>query len=167
MTESLHLDESLYGQTVSVQAIAAVLASATYGAICRRVAFVRLVWGCVVLAILSTLCFLALRGPTSAYVVAAFFGYTSMLASLVQLDIAARYCPPAVAGTVFAILMSVSNLSTAVAEAAGGWLYSAWLPEAGAEGAYALLVVLSAGFTAVAFFLVPRVGRLGAPAERR
>ncbi len=33
MTEALHLDESLYGETVSVQAVAAVLASATYGAI--------------------------------------------------------------------------------------------------------------------------------------
>ena len=77
-----------------------------------------------------------------------------MVTGLAQLELAGRYCPPAAAGTVFALLMSLWNLSIALSSILGGRFYEAWKISFGAETAYSLLVVVGAGFTAVCWFLV-------------
>ncbi len=68
-----------------------------------------LLHGSVVFTVLSTLLWLFAADERTVMTIAPFFGFAMMLVSLVQLDMAARYCPPAVAATVFALLMSLSN----------------------------------------------------------
>ncbi|MCP4873382.1 MAG: folate/biopterin family MFS transporter [Proteobacteria bacterium] len=182
MTDALGLDESLYGRMVSVQAVASVAAAATYGAICRRFQFKILVHACIVVAIVATLGWALLDngevaisfrgagaaadawaiGVEPAYLIAIPYGYGIMFVTLVQLDLAARYCPPAVAATVFALLMALSNQAVGLSELVGGKMYAAWTTSMGAENAFMTLVVVGAGFTALCWLLVPWLNRIAA-----
>jgi Na+/melibiose symporter-like transporter len=162
ITEHLGLGEELYGKMASVQAAAAVGGAAAYGWINERVSFRVLVHGCIVGAIACTLCWWGVVGATSALVIALLYGFVFMLVTLVQLDMAARYCPPSVAATVFALLMSLSNLSVSLSEAVGGSMYTAWIASMGEPRAYAVLVAVGAGFTALCWFVVPWLNRLAA-----
>lgn len=165
MTDFLGLDESLYGRMVSVQAVSAVAAAATYGAICRRFQFKTLVHLCIVVAILTTLGWWFLEGGNSAYTIAIFYGYGIMFVTLVQLDLAARYCPPAVAATVFALLMSLSNQAVGLSEVVGGQLYTTGSETWGPQTAFSALVGVGALFTAGCWLLVPWLNRIAATSE--
>src|SRR5713226_2809889 len=61
----------------------------------------------------------------------------------------AKACPRRVEATFFALLMAVFNGGTQSSQVVGGYLYD-WL-------GYTALVLISAAFTAVAWFLVPLV----------
>ena len=78
-----------------------------------------------------------------------------MLATVATLTLAADYCPRRAEGFSFAVLMSIINLSTTLADNVGSSLYTHvfhnWLPP---------LILISAAFTAFAFVLVPLL-RLG------
>jgi predicted MFS family arabinose efflux permease len=65
------------------------------------------------------------------------------------LMLAAKICPKHVEGTVFALLMSVSNAGGQVGNMLGGYLYE--------QLGYAWLVILSAAFTAGMWFFLPLV----------
>ena len=73
---------------------------------------------------------------------------------------AARYCPPAIAATVFALLMSLSNGSVSLAEVVGGSLYTRWIDTMGRAASFDTLVAVGAGFTALCWVLVPWLNRL-------
>ncbi|MGD0023913.1 MAG: MFS transporter [Xanthobacteraceae bacterium] len=93
-------------------------------------------------------------------------GFSAMLATVATLTLAADYCPRRAEGFAFAVLMSIINLATALADNVGSFLYTHLfhnnLPPP---------VLISAAFTAFAFVLVPllRLGdkRQGEPAASR
>ncbi len=160
MTDGLGLGEELYGQMVSVQAMASVAGAVTYGWICRKVPFRILVHLGIVSAVLCTLCWWALTDARSAVSIGVVYGFALMITTLVQLDMAARYCPPAIAATVFALLMSLSNGSVSLAEVVGGSLYTRWIDTMGRAASFDTLVAVGAGFTALCWVLVPWLNRL-------
>lgn len=158
MTRELGLSEQFYGGMVSLDAVASVVACLCYGLYCRRVPFRLLVHLSIVTGILATVAYWGLSGPTSAVLVTLAVGFSYMTACLVQYDLAARACPPETAGTVFALLMSLTNLSNALSTAVGGYLYESWLA-AGSQAAFNALVGLGALFTAGCWLLVPLLDR--------
>ncbi len=160
IVEELGLGEEAYGKMASVQAVAAVVAAGTYGAICRKVPFRFLVHACIVATIVGTLCWWFLHDALSAGAIAAAYGFIMMLTTLVQLDMAARYCPPAIAATVFALLMALSNLAVSLSAIGGGRLYDAWGESMGRPTAFAILVGLGAAFTCLCWIVVPFLNRL-------
>ncbi len=160
LTEYLGLSETQYGKMVSTQAVAAVVAAASYGWICRRVPFRVLIHIGIGGAVLATLSWYWVSDMASALSVAVFFGFMLMITALVQLDMAARYCPPALAATVFALLMSVCNAAASLSEYVGGSLYTWWTPSQGEAGAFASLVVLGAAATSLCWQIVPWLNRL-------
>lgn len=81
--------------------------------------------------------------------------FTYMTALLIQLDLAAQTCPPRAAGTVFATLMAVSNLSFSLSTAAGGWLYDLFASSWDRPTSFNILVSIGATFTAGCWLLVP------------
>jgi len=99
MTGPLGFSEQFHGHTVSVMSVGCILASVAYGFYCRRVPMRWLVHGSIVLGIASTLAYWALSDRRSALLVALAVGLTYMTATLIQLDLAARVCPPRAAGT--------------------------------------------------------------------
>ena len=86
-----------------------------------------------------------------------------MLATVATLTLAADYCPKRAEGFAFAMLMSIINLATTLADNVGSFLYTHVF-----NSNLTPLVLVSAAFTAFAFVLVPllRLGdkRQGQPA---
>jgi hypothetical protein len=95
-----------------------------------------------------------------ARAVAPLVGFTYMTAIIVQLDLAARVCPPIIAGTAFAAMMSLSNAGTSISNMIGANLYDHWRIALGnPQLAYDLLVALGAACTACCWLLVPQLRR--------
>jgi MFS family permease len=159
LTRELGHGEELYGNTTAVLSGGAVLASVAYGLYCRRVPFGALLHVAIAAGVLSTLAYWLCDGPASLYAVSGFVGFAYMTGGLIQLDLAARVCPPRWAGTLFALLMALSNVAIAGAEALGGALYESWCASSGARTAFAWLCGVGATFTAACWLLVPALRR--------
>jgi MFS family permease len=160
VTEDLELSQQFYGSNMgSVLAIGSMVGSAAYGFYCRRVPFAWLVHLSIIAGVAATIAYWGLVGPKSAMVISFFVGFTYMTGTLIQFDLAARICPAAVAATVFALLMSVSNAGLDAATWCGGALYDLWKPQLGATAAFNLLVAIGAMATAASWGLVPILNR--------
>ena len=155
MVRDLGLSEQFYGNTMSIFALAAVVASLAYGFYCRRVPFGWLIHLSIVSGVLSTLAYWGLAGRASAVLVTVLSGSTYMTGNLIQLDLAARLCPPKAAGTVFSLLMAVSNLGITTSIWLGGMWYDQFHAAWGARAAFNMLVGIGAVFTAGCWLLVP------------
>lgn len=155
MTIAMGFDEAFFGRTQSLMAVASIVACLGYAAVSGRVPMTALSRLSVVLGVASTLAYLGMDGPRSAVVVTAAVGFIYMIATLIQLELAAVACPPGAAGVVFATLMALENLASASATALGGWCYERWSGPSGEASAFRLLVGLGAATTAASWFLLP------------
>lgn len=156
MVHEMQLGEQFFGGTLTIQAVAAVAASIAYGCYCRRLTTRTLIHLSIVLGILSTIGYWAMIGRISAIGVSVVVGFVYMTATLIQLDLAAQVCPPETAGTIFAMLMSLSNLGMSLSTGLGGLLYdrgALWW--GGRTQAFHVLVAIGAAFTAGCWLLVP------------
>ena len=154
MTQALGLSEQVYGNTQSVNSVTAIVACMVYGVLAPRLRIRTLIHLSLVTMVLSSLGFWGLHDETSAYIIAGVVGFFYMITLLVQLDMAARYCPPESAGTVFALLMSLTNFSYSLSNTVGGNWYTAWGTDWGAERAFDVLVGVGALFTAACWLLL-------------
>jgi MFS family permease len=148
MTRALEFDERFVGYTVSLTAMASIGAGLVYALVCRRIPTAVLIHLSIVLGIASNLAYLALGGTTSAALITICVGFAYMFATLIQLDLAARFCPPAVAGTVFAILMAMENLAASASSSLGGILYDLVSRRWGVNTSFQVLVGTGAMLTA-------------------
>jgi MFS family permease len=155
MTGPLGLSEPFYGHSISLMAVASCAASLSYAAYCRMVPMRLLVHASIVLGIAANLAYAALADAHSALLVTLLVGFANMTATLIQLDLAARLCPPEVAGTTFALLMSVSNFGAILATWLGGRAFEAALLSLGQRGAFVLLALAGAGATATCWATLP------------
>ncbi|GIW96614.1 MAG: hypothetical protein KatS3mg110_4655 [Pirellulaceae bacterium] len=86
---------------------------------------------------------------------------------LVQMDYAAQVAPARLAGTVFALLTGLSNLSIGLATGWGGSLYESWAKLEGVEPAFRQVVAVGILTTASCWLLLlwfPRESATSAPA---
>jgi MFS family permease len=155
MTRALGFSERFYGVTEALTAVASIAASVGYGFYCRRVPMRVLVHASIVLGVLSTLAYATVTDERSAVVVTLVAGATYMTATLIQLDLAARSCPPRVAGTLFALLMALENLGASASTGLGGFLYDHGVERWGSRRAFEVLVLVGSAFTACCWLLVP------------
>ena len=86
----------------------------------------------------------------TAAVISFCSGLAAMIATVATLTLAADYCPRRAEGFAFAVLMSIINLATALADNLGSYLFTDVF-----HRRLEPLVILSAAFTAFAFVLVP------------
>jgi Na+/melibiose symporter-like transporter len=155
MTNELHLSEQFYGHTVSIQAIASVVASATYGLYCRRIPFVWLVHGSIICGILATCGYWLIYDKPSTAAVSLLVGFVYMTGSLIQMDLAARICPVSIAASIFALLMAVSNVGLSLSHLFGGYLYELGATWWDRPTSFRVLVGIGAFTTACCWALVP------------
>jgi MFS family permease len=165
LTREIGLGEEFYGGTVSVMGIASVIASVAYGFYCNRVPFGVLLHLSIALGVLSTGCYWLAIGPRSTMAVTFLVGFTYMTAVLIQLDLAARVCPTEVAGTAFAILMAITNVSLSTAIAIGGGLYDRLTFAWGPTTAFRALVLVGVVFSIGCWGFVPYLKRHVGAAE--
>lgn len=146
MTTSMGLSETFYGTTSSVLSVASIVACGVYGVISPRLSPRAMLHGSIAFGVVATLLYLGMSDERSALLVSAAVGFTYMIASLTQLDLAARSCSPVTAATVFAVLMALCNLSLSLST----WLGGAWYEALGAgDAAFRALVGVGALFTAL------------------
>ena len=165
-TSTLGLDEEFYGTTQSVMAVGSILGCVAYPALARRFAPPSLVRLSIVLGVASTLAFAGVSGRGSAIAASLVIGIIYMIATLIQLDLAAVACPPEAAGTCFALLMALENLASSLASGLGGWAYAEGYGRWGPSTAFSLLVLIGATTTASSWLLLPGLTRLDAEARR-
>ncbi len=158
-TDQLKFSQHFIGLLSSLAAAAAVAGAFVYAPLSRRVPLTRLINVSIGIGVVGTLAYLLYRDATSALIIDIVFGGISMITQLAILDLAAKACPRRVEATFFALLMSVYNGGTQGSQVVGGWLYD-WL-------GLPSLILISAGTTALAWFLVPlvRIDRIEAKAR--
>jgi predicted MFS family arabinose efflux permease len=164
MTRELGLSEQFYGHTVSLFAVGSLAGCVAFGGYCHRIPKRWLIHLSIAAGVLTTATYAGLTGKWSAAAISVVSGFTYMTGSLIQLDLAARVCPPQVAGTVFASLMALSNLGITAGIAWGGNLYDRWTLAWGADQAFDMLVAVGAATTAACWVLIPW---LRGPTEER
>ena len=159
MTRELGFSQQFYGNTMTITAVASMAGAVLYGLVRTRVSFRLLLHFAIALGIASTAAYWGLEREFSAQVVSAATGFTSAVALLIQLDLAAQVCPAPIAGTVFAALMSLVNLSVSLSGSIGGYAYD-WLREdIGERAAFDRLVLIGSLTTAGCWLVMPWLSR--------
>ena len=159
-TEALHFSEQFVGSLTSWHAVGLLTGSVLYGVICRMIPIRWLIHGSIVAGILATIAYWGYRDATSGVAISLAVGVVYAIGSLIQLDLAARVCRPQTAGTTFALLMSLTNLGTALSQGIGGSIYEAMAERWGYASAFQMLVAVGAVFTAGCWLLVPLLNHL-------
>jgi Na+/melibiose symporter-like transporter len=153
--QALHFSEQFVGSLTSWNAVGLLTGSILYGVICRKIPMPWLIHGSIVAGILATIAYWGYRDATTGVLISVAVGVVYSIGSLIQLDLAARVCRPKTAGTTFALLMSLTNLGTALSQGIGGSLYEAMVERWGHAPAFQMLVAVGALFTAGCWLLMP------------
>ncbi len=148
-TDILHFSKIFLGTLDSLTYASGIAGAACYFAYSKSVPFRWLIHFAIGAGVVATLAYLGYMGHVSAVVLALAFGCVGMFIQLTFLDLAAKACPKQAEGTFFALLMSVYNGGVQVSQIVGGGLYD-WV-------GFTNLILISAAFTALCWFLVPFV----------
>jgi MFS family permease len=155
MTDDLKFSQAYIGILGSIGAAGWVAGALLYRRFFDGMSLKNLLNLSIALGTLSAATFLLFWNETAAAIISFCAGFSAMVATVATLTLAADYCPRRAEGFSFAVLMSIINLSTTLADNVGSALYTHvfnnWLPP---------LILISAAFTAFAFVLVPLL-RLG------
>jgi hypothetical protein len=144
----LNFDKQSLGVLGTYEAIANALGAIVFGIFALKISRQFLLKMAIGLTTISTLGLLFIHNMQSAILVSIFFGFFAMIAMLGVLEIAARACPVGAEGSTYALLMSVYIFATQPGPILGGYLYNSGV-------APSVLVIISAGFTALCWFLIP------------
>jgi Na+/melibiose symporter-like transporter len=153
--EALRFSEQFVGSLTAWHGVGLLTGSVLYGVICRMIPIPWLIHGSIVTGILATIAYWGYRDAASGVGISLGVGVVYAIGSLIQLDLAARVCRPETAGTTFALLMSLTNLSAALSQGIGGWIYEAMVERWGYFLAFQILVAVGALFTAGCWLLLP------------
>ncbi len=159
MVRNMGFSEQFYGNTLSVQAFGSLLASLAYGLYCRRLTPAQLVHLSIATGVLATLAYWGLSGTWSAVAISFVVGFVYMTGTIVQLDLAAQICEREVAGTTFALLMSLTNLSVSISMYVGSWLYERLAAGEHYTFAFKTVVAIGALSTCCCWLLMPWIRR--------
>ncbi len=150
MTDNLKFSQAYIGVLGSIAAAGWIVGAYLYRRYMKRLTLKKLLNLSIAIGTVASLAFLFLSNEVSAAIISFSSGFAAMVATVATLTLAADYCPRRAEAFAFAVLMSIINLSTALADNLGSYLFTHVF-----HGKLAPLVLLSAGFTAFAFVLVP------------
>ncbi|NMF65294.1 MFS transporter [Brasilonema octagenarum] len=146
--DTLKFDAQFIGLLGTFEAIANGLGAIVFGIFAARMSRKLLLNLAIGLTAVSTLGLLFIQNEQSAILASIFFGFFYMISMLGVLELAARACPVGVEATTYALLMSVYNLAKQPGPILGGYLYNRGIP-------VSILVIISAVFTMLCWFLIP------------
>jgi len=164
MTDDLRFSQAYIGVLGSITAAGWVVGALLYRRFFGNLTLKNLLNLSIAFGTAAGLAYLFFWNETAAAIISFGGGFASMLTTVATLTLAADYCPPRAEGFSFAVLMSIINLASTLADNVGSFLYTHAF-----HRALPPLVLISAAFTAFAFVLVPllRLGnkRQGEPAN--
>src|SRR5262249_8131277 len=144
MVNYLGFSEQFYGNTLSIQAFGSLLASLMYGLYSRRLSFGQLVHTSIATGVLATLAYWWLADTWASMVISFVVGFVYMTGTIIQLDLAARVCDLESAGTTFAVLMAITNLSVSLAMVFGSSVYERLIHARSESFAFQFVVAVGA-----------------------
>jgi len=155
MTDKLKFSQAYIGVLGSISSAGWVVGALLHQRFFGRLTLKKLLNVSIALGTMATIPYVFLANEASAAVIFFCSGFAAMLATVATLTLAADSCPPHAEGFAFAVLMSIINLATSLADNVGSFLYTHVLGHN-----LTPLILISAAFTAFAFVLVPLL-RLG------
>jgi predicted MFS family arabinose efflux permease len=150
MTDDLKFSQEYIGILGSISSSGWIVAALLYRRFLKGISARNLLNLSILLGTLTTAAFLLLLDEATAALINFFSGFAGMIAFVATLTLAADYCPQRAEGFAFAALMSITNLSGAVSDNIGSFLYEHLF-----QRRLAPLILVSAAFTALAFAFVP------------
>jgi MFS family permease len=155
MTDELKFSQEYIGILGSINSAGWIAGALLYRRFIKGITARALLNLSIVLGTVATAAFLLLWSEALAAAINFFNGIAGMIAFVATLTLAADYCPPRSEGFTFAVLMSVTNFAGALSENLGSLVYEHLF-----HRQLDPLILVSAAFTALAFFFVPLL-RLG------
>lgn len=144
----LEFNEEFLGTLGAVWSLAFGLGAIIFGVFAHKVSYRILLNLIIAISAISTLALGFMSDARSAILVDSFYGFTYAIAILGMFEIVVKVCSVGAEGTIYALLVSVSNFSASLGAIFGGWLYDNGI-------AFSVLVMLSALFTSLCWFLIP------------
>ena len=155
MTDHLKFSQAYIGALNAIGAAGWIAAALASGLFLQHLTSKTLLNLAILVGTLATLCYLAMSGAATAAFAHFCYGGASMMTLVATLGLAADHCPKRVEAFAFAAMMAVTNLSGALADNVGSFLY-----EHVFKNEIAPLIIVASAFTALNFVLVPLL-RLG------
>jgi len=153
MTDDLKFSQAYIGLLGSIGAAGWVFGALVYRRFFNRLTLKSMLNVSIAIGTAATLAFLVFWNEPAAAIISFCAGLAAMLATVATITLAADYCPKRAEGFSFAILMSIINLATTLADNVGSFLYTHVFAKS-----LPPLILISAAFTAFAFVLVPLLG---------
>jgi MFS family permease len=150
MTDSLKFSQGYIGILGSIAAAGWVVGALLYWRLFGNLSSKQLLNLSIALGTVATAAYVFLSGEASAAILSFCSGFSAMLATVATVTLAADYAPQRSEGFSFAVMMSIINLSTSLADNVGSFLYEGLF-----HNSLTPLILLSAAVTAFAFVLVP------------
>jgi predicted MFS family arabinose efflux permease len=150
MTDNLKFSQAYIGFLGSLAGAGWVAGAFLHRRYLKKLTLKKLLNVSIAVGTLVSLAFLFFWNEATAAIISLASGLAAMIATVATLTLAADYCPRRAEGFAFAVLMSIINLATALADNLGSYLFTHVF-----HRTLAPLVILSAAFTAFAFLLVP------------
>jgi MFS family permease len=150
MTDDLKFSQEYIGILGSISSGGWIIGALLYRRFLKGITARTLLNLSILLGTLTTSAFLLLWNEATAALINFFSGFAGMVAFLATLTLAADYCPQRAEGFAFAALMSITNLSAALSDNIGSFLYEHLF-----DRHLDPLILVSAAFTALAFAFVP------------
>lgn len=155
MTDDLKFSQAYIGFLGFIAGCGWILGACLYRPHFKKLVLKKMLNLSIAIGTAAGLAFLFLWNEPAAAVISFCSGFAGMLTTVATLTLAADYSPHRAEGFSFAVLTSIINLATVLSNNLGSYLFTHVF-----HSKLAPLVVLSAGFTAFAFVLVPLL-RLG------
>jgi MFS family permease len=155
MTDDLKFSQEYIGILGSINSAGWIAGALLYRRLLSGITAKALLNVSIALGTLATAAFLLLWSEALAAAINFISGIAGMIAFVATLTLAADHCPHRSEGFAFAALMSITNLAAALSDNIGSLLYEHLF-----HRRLDPLIVVSAGFTALAFVFVPLL-RLG------
>ena len=150
MTDNLKFSQGYIGFLGSLAGGGWIIGAFLYRRYLKKLTLKTLLNLSIAIGTVASLAFLFFWNEPLAAIISICSGLAAMIATVATLTLAADYCPRRAEGFAFAVLMSIINLSTALADNVGSYLFTDVF-----HRQLAPLVILSAACTAFAFVLVP------------
>jgi MFS family permease len=155
MTDTLKFSQAFIGWLGAINSLGWIIGAMLYRRFFERMTSRRLLNLSILTGTMTTAAFLLLSNDINAVIINFFSGLAGMIAFVATLSLAADFSPKRAEGFAFAALMSILNLSSALSNNLGSFLY-----EHAFHNRLAPLIIVSAASTAVIFLFIPLL-RLG------
>ncbi len=166
MTDTLKFSQAFIGTLAAIGSIAAVAGALFFNRVlANKYSTKTLLYWSAGFGVVGTLSYLLLvtpsgMSPAIAVGLNIVFGVTAQISMLTILNLAAGACPKRVEALAFACIMSVYNFS-----AQGSSIFGSWLYEHAFAKSLVPLILVSAGFTLLCFFLIPVLPKMESTTE--